>query len=323
MRDKFYLHGLSSSVFNTMLLGSVFSVRSVWRLGSSLSVGSVPVACTKLSASQGFCTIASSLSVRIGCLRFGHMLSTTAYFDLGSGLSTRSFSRTGSCLSVHGIAFCMGSVCRMSCIDSLLLSSSLSVRLQASARFAHRMSTSGTLPIGTCLSMRSYSRLGSSLSTKIGSNNMVLGGFKYTPLSVVDSVVIGSSLSVRSGVRVPAYVSSICNVMHLSSSLSVRCKVPVAKAVTVINFLNLSSSFSIRSVCKLGSGGSVIGGLNSASMNEQMSKFCHSVSLSNSLCISSATSLRGGKCNLAASISMTRYANLGSSLSVRGNSHIM
>jgi len=102
------------------------------------------------------------------------------------------------------------------------------------------------------LSLRSFSRLGSSMS-------------------VLDFLHLGSSISLRSFARLGSSVSlgaiglghslSVLDFLHLGSSVSLRSYARIGSALSVFAFSHLGSSISLRSFARLGSTLSIVGQL--------------------------------------------------------------
>jgi hypothetical protein len=134
-------------------------------LGKAVSIQDSAFVGSKLSVMDGM-EIASSLSVRGLRVAGGHLLSALAFFDMGSALSLRNYSRCGSALSVGSPVKGLSAVlCGFACsvCDTLSIGSSLSVR-GVTSRMEMAMSVVEAADFGSSLSLRSVGRCGSSLS---------------------------------------------------------------------------------------------------------------------------------------------------------------
>lgn len=152
--------------------------------------------------------------------------------------------RAGSCLSVKGFASTHTGLKVPSVTDRISLASSLSTR--AYVRLGASASTVSFAALGSSLSVRHFSRLGSGLSL-FGRTANDYKGPKFVTgdgaLSLAHHVHFGSSLSVRSQVRVIGAGKaglSLFDFMMMGSSLSAR------------SFTRLGSFLSFREKTALG-----------------------------------------------------------------------
>lgn len=153
--------------------------------------------------------------------------------------------------------------------------------------------------VGSSVALRSFSRLGSSLS-------------------VLDCSHLGSSLALRSFARLGSTLSlfgmarlgaslSVLDVMPLGSSVSLRSFSRFGSALSVLDFTNLGSSLSLRSCGRLASTMSLFG----------LTRLGSSLSLMDFVHLGSSLSLRQFA-RVGASLSILSSVHLGSSLSIRG-----
>eukprot|EP00445_Apocalathium_hangoei_P063519 CAMPEP_0204113546 /NCGR_PEP_ID=MMETSP0361-20130328/3722_1 /ASSEMBLY_ACC=CAM_ASM_000343 /TAXON_ID=268821 /ORGANISM="Scrippsiella Hangoei, Strain SHTV-5" /LENGTH=371 /DNA_ID=CAMNT_0051063927 /DNA_START=64 /DNA_END=1179 /DNA_ORIENTATION=+ len=95
----------------------------------------------------------------------------------------------------------------------------------------------GQVNVGSALSVRSYTRLGSSLS--------VFGVVRLgSTLSVLDFAQVGSTLSVRSWLRLGSALS-VFDFAHLGSSLSLRSLTRLSSSLSIFGEMRLGSSLSV------------------------------------------------------------------------------
>jgi len=104
------------------------------------------------------------------------------------------------------------------------------------------------LHLGSSLSLRSFARVGSSLSVRGGVLTLSVRGLSRfgSSMSVLDFLHLGSSLSLRSFTRA-------------GSAVSVRGLSRFGSSMSVLDFLHLGSSLSLRSFARVGSSISVYG----------------------------------------------------------------
>jgi len=184
----------------------------------------------------------------------------------------------------------------MSVLDFVHLGSTLSLR--SFSRFGSSVSVLDFLHLGSSLSLRSFARLGSAVSVR--------GLSRFgSSMSVLDFVHLGSTLSLRSFSRFGSSVS-VLDFVHLGSSLSLRSFSRFGSSVSVLDFLHLGSSLSLRSFARMGSAVSATG----------VSRFGSSVSIFDFLHLGSSLSLRSFS-RFGSSVSVLDFLHLGSSLSLR------
>jgi acyl-[acyl carrier protein]--UDP-N-acetylglucosamine O-acyltransferase len=124
-------------------------------------------------------------------------------------------------------------------------------------------------------------------------------------LSVLDLAVLGSTLSIRSFVKIGKALS-VLDYTHLGSTLSIRNYVKLGSKLSVLDMAMVGSSLSIRNMGRIGSSFSVVG----------FSNFGSALSVLDFLALGSAMSLRG-LARLGSSLSVVDYAHMGSALSLR------
>jgi hypothetical protein len=245
--------------------------------------------------------------IRVGkgsCGRPG--LSVYDYLAMGSSLSLRQMFRCGSTISLAASTkagqtakaqFVMGRTASgkghygFSVADAQTFGSSFSVR--GIARVGSRCSLIDHFLLGSTLSMRSFHRHGSSLSVIATGSEEPSITFARGPLagqpncfvSMYDAVHIGSSVSIRSMLRVgkggPVNASSsVLSYVSLGSSFSLRSSLRIGRGsgsgaypcspLSVLDSMNFGSSVSVRAFVRLGSTLSIQGAGNNGFQNSEI-----------------------------------------------------
>merc|ERR1719399_157481 len=272
--------------------------------------------------------ISSSVSIR-GYGRLGSACSLLDYCSLGSSLSVRSFVRIGSSLSVSTLIASGNGIRCPSLSDYVNFSSSMSLRAFARLGKSYSSVTFGSL--ASSLSIRHVIRIGSAVSilgpkcnkkgTSIGRGN----------LSVINTVYMSSSLSVRSAVLLATggtnrnscsafdfmtmgSALSMRNFMRIGNFVSMREKDSsgnrfVAGQASFYHYAQLGSSLSVRSFIRSGSACSIL----------RFTHFGSTVSLRSFSRAGEAVSTMDFV-NVGSSVSIRSFVRLGSTLSAFGNS---
>lgn len=155
-------------------------------------------------------------------------------------------------------------------------------------------------------------------------------------LSILDSAVLGSSMSVRSFARLGSSIS-ILNFVHVGASFSLRSFGRMGSSLSlfgltrfgslfslsVMDCIHLGASLAIRSFAKFGASLSVLDfvTLSSSVSVRSFARFGSSLSVLDFVHFASSMSMRSF-CRLGSAISILDFAHIGSSLSVRSFARI-
>lgn len=157
-------------------------------------------------------------------------------------------------------------------LDMLHLGSSMSLRsfsrvasslsIIGTTRFGASFSVVDYMNVGSSMSMRSIFRVGSTLSIS-GSEVSDVPFVLYQPFSIKEMVHFGSSFSLYGALRLGSTLSILCST-NLGSTLSLRSGLRLGSSVSVLEMIHFGASLSLRSLGRLGSALSIFGKTNLA-----------------------------------------------------------
>jgi UDP-3-O-[3-hydroxymyristoyl] glucosamine N-acyltransferase len=226
--------------------------------------------------------VGSGLSCRGTKTSFSSHFSITEYAVLSSAISSRSFGRAGSSLSIFGVGKFL---CSASILSETHFGSTLSIRNASRVRLGENVSLLGCAFFGSGVSLRSFSRL---------SSNVSCNGFCY----------LGDKGIIR--------ISLISNV-QLGSSLSLRSHTALGLSMSLLEENLIGSCFSIRKLGRIGSGISLVGRMIT---NGNVSVY-NQAFIGSSVSVRACRTAR-----LAGPSSILMYGFVGSSLSCRSITQI-
>jgi hypothetical protein len=157
--------------------------------------------------------------------------------------------RMSSGCSLFGALRWCDSIWNISVIDSLQIASSMSVR-ESMGRISQNLSVLQYVTSSSQISLRNFSRLGSSVSVSPSGNLRCL---LTQCASTISAAQMGSSASLRSYSRVSSHIS-IVSATFFGSALSLRKHSRNGSALSAHTGLKLGNIFSMCNCANFGSG---------------------------------------------------------------------